>query len=417
MTPSPRAARTAYRSLLRGAAPLITAGLWRRSRREGGRRFFRQRRGRDHPVRPDRPLWLHAASVGEVRTAAPLIEAILASPRRPELVLTTATATGATTTAHLFGGRLEHAYLPVDLPGPVERFLDAIRPCAAVVLETELWPNLFAAARRRDIPLVIAHGRLSRRSAEASPWVRALQAQALESVQRVLARSAGDATRFAALGVPAERIQTVGSLKWAPPAAGAEPITLGRPTVVAASTHHDEEHQLARAWARCAADDGPLLVLVPRHPHRGAGIAGELRARGWSVARRAAGEAPGEASIYVADTLGELDGFLAAADVVFVGGSLIPHGGQNVVEPARLGRAVVFGPSMENFAEESRQLLEAGGARRVADEEELAEVLAELLASPEERQALGRRAASTVRAAGNVVDDYLAALRPLWAAG
>ncbi len=400
------AIRWLYNALLAAVSPALVAWLAAQARRGGGARFFTERLGHHSPV-AGRPLWIHCASVGEVRTARPLIAAIRA--RRPELPLlvTTATTTGAAMVERIADNKISHAYLPVDWPGAVRRFVRAVKPMGAVIMETELWPNLLRAVSRQGCPVVLANGRLSRRSVDAAAVARKLQAEALGHVGLVLARSPEDAERFVALGVDRGRLRTLGSLKLASP--GGEPPVpkdFGRPFMVAASTHEDEEQRIAKAWA---AADGPswgLLVIVPRHPQRGPGIRQGLSGAGLKVALRSAGEPWEGANVYVADTLGELDEFMAGAALVFVGGSLIPHGGQNVVEPARLGRAVLFGPHMDNFAEETRLLLDAGGARRVTDNGDLVQALRHLLADPDRRLRMGEAAAAAVANARDVAGLY-----------
>ena len=409
--------RAVYTGTLYALSPVLLAWLLRTARRRGSRRLPRERLGRYRPCdarlgqRPS--LWLHCASVGEVRTAAPLVRTL--AQRRPELplVVTTATPTGAETAERTLGAVAEHAYQPIDWPGAVARFLRAFRPGAAVILETEIWPNLFAAVQRRGIPLILANARLSSRSLNAPAIIRRLQASALARVDAVLARSGEDARRFRGLGVAAERIRTLGSLKLAASSAPpAEPFPFGRPTVLAASTHDDEELRIAAAWARARSERSVprLLVIAPRHPERGASIRDALRRAGYRVALRSAGEDWAQAEIYVADTLGELEQLMAAAELVIVGGSLVPRGGQNLVEPARLGRPILFGPYMANFAEESERLLAAGGARRVLDEADLQQAVKELFRDAQSRRQLGEHAAAAVVAAQDIAGLYADAI-------
>ena len=400
------AVRWLYNTLLTAVSPVLAGMLFMQARRGGGGRFLRERFGRHRPM-DGRPLWVHCASVGEVRTARPLLAAIRA--RRPELPLlvTTATTTGAAMVERIGDPGIFHAYLPVDWPRAVRRFFRAVRPRGAVIMETELWPNLLRAAALHGCPVILANARLSRRSVDAAAVARKLQAEALRNINRVLARSEEDAARFLALGVDPARLQTLGSLKLAEPGGTpAAPMDLGRPFLVAASTHEDEELRVAEAWAAVSGPSWGLLVIAPRHPQRGPRICHSLLGTGLKVALRSAGEPWQDADIYVADTLGELEEFMAGAELVFVGGSLIPHGGQNIVEPARLGRPVLFGPYMENFAEESRLLLNAGGARRVAGNSDLVSALRHLLADPEQRRAMGEAAAAAVASANDVAGAY-----------
>ncbi len=406
--------RMIYTVLLYSLAPLIMAWLLRGARRCGSSRYFRERRGRYASSLARPPLWLHCASVGEVRTAAPLVHKIAA--RRPHLplLITTATATGAETAERILPSGAQHAYLPFDWPGAVRRFLRAFRPLGAAILETEVWPNLYAATAQQKIPLLLVNARLSERSVNGPALVRRLQSGALAHADAVLARSDQDAQRFRILGVPSARLQVLGSLKMAPPAQPMpDALDLGRPTVVAASTHDDEELRIARAWRAARSSNlqvPPLLVVVPRHPERGPAIRNVLRQAGFSTALRSAGEDVRNASVYVADTLGELERFMAATTLVIIGGSLIRHGGQNLLEPARLRRPILFGPYMSNFVEESERLLAAGGAQRFLDEPDLSHAIGELARDPAARRQLADQAAATVQAAHDTAELYADAI-------
>lgn len=360
-----------------------------------------------------RPIWLHCASVGEIRTAAPLVSTI--NQQRPDipLLVTTATATGAETARNKLPAGTFHAYQPIDWPGAVNRFLDTYHPRLAVILETEIWPNLFFAIKRHGIPLLLANARLSTRSIEVPALVRRLQASALTRVDVVLARSTEDAKRFSKLGVDPAHIQALGSLKLANfESTQVEPIPLGRKAILAASTHDDEEQRIAMAWAASRHEQHvpQLLVIAPRHPERGPRIRDSLKRSGFSVALRSAHEDWQDAQIYIADTIGELESFMAAAQLVIIGGSLVDRGGQNLVEPARLGLPILFGPHMDNFAEESEKLRSAGGAQRFLNDTDLQRAIIELFRDPEGRQRLGDNAAATVAAAQDIATLYAEAL-------
>lgn len=325
-------------------------------------------------------LWLHAASVGETLSVLPVLEALAARDPAPRLLLTTGTVTSAAllerrAAALLAGGALVHRFAPLDVPAWAERFLEGWRPDAAAFVESELWPNLIAAARRRGVPLALVNARLSPRSFRRWRLARGLARRLLSAFTLVLAQSEGDAARLAALGAPEPRC--LGNLKAAAPPLPADPEALaalraavaGRPVLLAASTHPGEEAILAAAHARAAAAlPGLLSVVVPRHAERGPAIAAEIARLGLPVLRRAEGGAlpgPGTA-VYLADTMGELGLFYRLAGVALVGGSLVPHGGQNPLEPARLGCPVLLGPHTWNFEEPVARLLQAGAARRVA---------------------------------------------------
>ncbi|MEF8982619.1 3-deoxy-D-manno-octulosonic acid transferase [Thiohalorhabdus sp.] len=402
-------ATTLYRQLTRLVLPLAGAhALWRAAR-DGGGRYLRQRLGRGRPAGPF-ALWVHCASVGEVQAAAPLVAALAERVQGPVL-MTTNTPTGAAVAARELPAAVTHAYLPLDAPGPVRRFLDAVQPRCALVLETEIWPNLFAACGGRGLPLALVNGRLSPRTIRAPAWLRRALSRALDAVSLCLARSEADAGRFRELGLAAERVRVAGNLKYArrPAVSGSvEGPGLARPYVLAASTREGEEALVAAAW-EAAETDGRLLVVAPRHPERRDAIRRDLGER--QVAVRSRGdEVTAATEVYLADTLGELAGFMAHADLVFMGGSLVPRGGHNLLEPAALGCAIVTGPHTDNFAEEAAALAAAGGLVEVADADGLAGALTGLLADPDRRRALGEAARAAVAERAEVLDHYLEVL-------
>ncbi len=394
------------------ALPLIVYTLWQAVRLRDAR-YLRERLG--FPRRAGRAdgIWMHAASVGEVNAAVPLLHALHTRYPQLPLTLSTVTPTGARVAARRLPAAIEHRYLPLDWPGAVRRFLAAVQPRCALIMETELWPQLFRACAARGIPVLMINARLSSRTLQAPHWLCATYCHALEQVQAVLAKSAPDAERFRKLGAPAERVRTVGNIKYAPePGTAAAPIELGRRYVLAASTHDDEELQLTRAWQRCA-NRARLLVIVPRHPQRLTTILQQLRPFTPHIAVRSRGAKVGpQTAIYIADTVGELGGFIAGAEFVFMGGSLVPRGGHNILEVARAGKAVLFGPHMHNFREEARLFLDAGAALQVADEKALQATLERLLHAPEQAQRLGARARDLLAERGRVLETYLEALAP-----
>jgi 3-deoxy-D-manno-octulosonic-acid transferase len=403
-----------YRLLLRLLAPAILGlNAWQ-ALHARQLRLFQQRLGVGLPQRNDRPLWLHAASVGEILAARPLITGLHARFPQLPLVVTTTTSTGAEITIRHLPAEVQHVFLPVDWPGAVDRFLRALQPRGALIMETELWPNLFTAIARHDLPLVVVNGRLSPRTRNATSWVHRLYALSLQNVSAVLARSADDADAYIRLGVPADRVRTLGNIKFASAAnMYIQAIDPGRPFVLAASTHDDEEQQIAHTW-RQIDRRSRLLVIAPRHPRRREAILQQLAQTGLTVAVRSRGDAvKPDTDIYLADTLGELEGFMAGADSVFMGGSLVPRGGHNILEPARLGRPVLFGPHMANFADEAQWLLQAKGAEQVADAQALATTWANWLTQPATASRIGTRAREAMSAQATVLDDYLQAVTTL----
>jgi 3-deoxy-D-manno-octulosonic-acid transferase len=344
-------------------------------------------------------LWLHAVSVGEVNAAIPLVDALRAShPQRP-LLVTTTTPTGSARVRALWGEAVLHVYLPYDLPGAVRNFLDHFRPAIALVMETEIWPNLFAELQRRGVPTIIANARLSERSLQAYRPIAPLVRITMETIDHVAAQSEADAARYRKLGAPAERVHATGNLKYdlALPgqlATQAREWRAGwgeRPVWIAASTHPEEEQAVLQAQrVVLAAFPNALMLWAPRHPERfGAAASASARA-GFRVAtRRHEGLPAADTEVFVVDTLGELMAFYAAADVAFVGGSLQEVGGHNLLEPAALGVPALVGPHTFNFAEITELLLDTGAVQRIADAEGLGAKLCELLHAPQERARRG----------------------------
>jgi 3-deoxy-D-manno-octulosonic-acid transferase len=420
---------------LAGYLPVYLA----RRRRQGALAGLAQRLGRFEPGLPPEPrCWVHAVSVGEAVAAAPLVEAIRARWPRLAVVMTTVTPTGARVVRDRLAGRAAHRYFPVDLPGAVRRALDAVRPRFFIGLETELWPNFYAALGTRRIPAMVANGRISDRSYRGYRRVRFAIAPALVRVTAFGMQTRLDADRIVALGAPADRVVVTGPLK-----ADAEPPadeasagwseTLGlapdQPVWVAGSTHRGEDDAVLQAFRAAAARvKGLRLVLAPRHPERVPEVERLLAQHGLPALRRstlpsALGDRPGagagrgalssEPPVVVVDTVGELASIYGAADVVFVGGSLVPAGGHNMLEPALRRKPVLFGPHVENFRDSADLLVEAGGAMMVADADDLGQRLAELLASPDRRRAMGEAAAEAVSRRRGALRETMALVEKL----
>jgi 3-deoxy-D-manno-octulosonic-acid transferase len=402
-----------YRLLLTVLTPLLAAhSIWQ-GLRSDNLRLARQRLGKQLPQRNDRPLWLHMASVGEVNAARPLIEALHQHYPQLPLIVSTFTASGADTCIRRLPAGIEHFFLPLDFKSAIQHCLAHIRPRALFILETEIWPHLYAECRENNVPLIIINGRLSRRTLNKPAWVRSIYQQTLCNVTQVLARSDADNQHFQALGIPADKIETLGNLKLARPenSVPIPNILLPRPWVLAASTHADEEIQISRAWLNAGLDRDYLLVIVPRHPHRGETLIKQFRNMGMKCALRSI-EQPvtQDTQIYFADTFGELPSFIAGAALVFVGGSLIPRGGQNILEVAQLGKVALFGPHMDNFRDESELLLNNQAAVQVTNYDELIGKIGELLASPNKLIAMGQAARQTLNKHSDVTERYLHAL-------
>ena len=414
-----------YRSAGRLASPLADLAL-RLRERTGKEDPARRRERRGVPSRPrpaGRLVWVHAASVGETLAVIDLVERLVASGT-PVLV-TSGTVTSAAIAAERLPAGALHQYVPVDVAPWVERFLDHWRPDLAVFVESEIWPATIRALDRRGIPRVLVNARVSERSARRWHRLDGLPHALFGGFALALAQSDADAERLAGLGV--SRVLATGNLKFDRPPLPVDEAelarlgtTLGaRPVWVAASTHDGEEAIAATVHARLRSRlAGLLTVIAPRHPRRGDEIAATLAAAGLRVARRSRAETPvGATDVYLADTIGEMGLVYRLAPIAFVGGSLVPHGGQNPIEPARLGVAVLHGAAVRNFADLFRDLDESGGARRVADAEELAATVAALLADEPARTALVERAHAVVARSTGALDRTLAALAPWLAAG
>lgn len=409
-----------YRGLTAVAAPAVALLLKVRAA-EGKEDSVRlgERWGHASLPRPaGRLVWLHAASVGEATSVLPLIGRLVASAR----VLVT---TGTVTSARLMAERLPqgafHQFAPVDVPRAVGRFLDHWRPDLGIWVESELWPNMILGAEAHGVPLALVQGRMSEDSFKGWGRTGGFARRLLSAFRVLLAQTETDAERFRALGAAATRM--VGNLKFVAqplPADEAETARLarlfaGRPIWCAASTHETEERAIGRIHAALARRHPRLLtVIVPRHPNRGAAVAEQLRADGLTLARRSLRETPDLAvGIYLADTLGELGLFYRLASFVFVGGSLIPHGGQNPLEAARLDRAVLHGPSMFNFEDAVAVLRKAGASEQIADEAALTTAADRLLADPGEAARRGKAAGEVARAGAAALDAVEAALASL----
>jgi 3-deoxy-D-manno-octulosonic-acid transferase len=381
--------------------------LWRGLRYPAYWRRWPERFGFIERV-PGRTIWVHAVSVGEVRSAAPLIEALVERYAGHRVIVTTMTPTGSEQVTELFGDRVGHCYVPYDFPDAVRRFLDRAHPEVAVIAETEFWPNLFAACARRGIPLLLVNGRVSLASLRGYLRVPRIARRMLENAQLLCVQTRTDAQRLRNLGAPEHLIKVTGNLKFdvelpADLLEQCEQLRAEwgrqRPVWIAASTHGGEEKQVLEAFA-LLRQVWPklLLVLVPRHPERFGYVARLCRRFGFRVAlrSRASGPLPAGTDVLVGDTMGELQRLYAAADVAFVGGSLVPRGGQNLLEACAVKVPAIFGPYMFHFEEISAMALERGAGRQVRDSRELAEAVALYLEQPELRRAAGRAAYTLV---------------------
>ncbi len=348
-------------------------------------------------------LWVHAVSVGEVNAAEPLIKALQRDYPEAPVVITTVTPTGTARVQQLFGDSVFHVFLPYDLPFAVRRFMNRIRPRLALIVETEIWPNLYFACRRRGIPLMIVNARLSARSMRGYRPLRALLRSALRCVDRIAAQSRTDAARYRLLGADPQKILVSGNMKFDMPipeaalavgAAMRQQWGARRPVWIAASTHEGEELAVFEAHLKVLQRlPDALLLLAPRHPERFRLVEHAARSLGFRVATRSADGVPAAAhQVCVIDAMGQLMPFFAGSDVAFVGGSLVPIGGHNVLEPAALSVPVLVGPHTFNFEEITRSLIDQGGAELVRDSARLGPDVLRLLLDAARREQMGEAA-------------------------
>lgn len=413
-----RAALALYGGLGRIAEPAMGAILERRAKRgreSDGRRG--ERFGIAGSPRPAGPLvWVHAASVGETMSVLPLFARL--DERGLGILLTTGTVTSAMIAERSLGKGAIHQYVPIDTPGAVTRFLDHWRPDLAIFTESELWPTILRTLRERSVRLVLVNARLSSRSSRRWGLVPPAARAVLGLVDLVLAQTIADAKRFRALGAP--KVEVCGNLKFDAPPPSADPVAVetlrsaigGRPVFFAASTHPGEDAIVIAAHAIMARDLPSLLTIIaPRHPERGAEVAAAVAAAGRNPALRSEGAAiKPETEIYVADTIGEMGLWYRLASAAFLGGSLAPHGGQNPIEPAKLGVPIVHGPHIGNFADVYQALTDAGAVTKTVDAQSLAEGVSRMLADTAEAERAAREARACVERSTGAVERTLAAL-------
>jgi len=379
--------------------------LWRARKQPEYLRYLGERFGFYRSPAATAPvIWIHAVSVGETRAAQPLIKALRERYPTARILLTHTTPTGRATSEALFAAAVERVYLPYDLPWAVRRFLNHFRPQIGLLMETELWPNLVAACRSRQVPLLLVNARLSEKSARRYARLAALTRETLTGLTAIAAQSDADGARLKALGAP--RVEVVGNLKFdVTPPAKLEDFRsrLGaRRVFLCASTREGEEALILDAWSKASSADtlklgaggtatsAPLLVIVPRHPQRFDEVAKQIEARGLQFQRRSDERSVAATTkVWLGDSMGELLAYYAAADVAFVGGSLLDYGCQNLIEACAMGVPVLIGPSTFNFAEAARNALDCGAARQCADAHELVAVALGLLADEKLRREMG----------------------------
>ena len=402
--------RTFYSALWYLLLPFLFLRLWLRGRQAPAyRQRWKERMAWGYrPGTLKNSLWVHAVSVGETLAAVPMIERLLADYPDTPLLVTTTTPTGSERVKALFGDRVTHVYCPWELPTALNRFLRAFDPKTVVVLETELWPNLCAAVKRHGAKLMLMNGRLSEKSYRGYSKFPRLVRPMMARFDALAVQTPVERERYVALGAWPERVHAIGSVKFdmslddtVRQAAGDLRAAIGeRPVWIAASTHPGEDEPvLAAHKALLGAAPQTLLVLVPRHPERFDSVAQLVRQQGLDLARRSKQDTiAADTQVYLADTMGELLMLFGVADVAFVGGSLVPVGGHNLLEPAGWGKPVLTGPHLHNFTAISNLLDDAGALTLVDNADALAIALQGLFRHPERRQSQGQAAAAVVDA-------------------
>lgn len=371
------------------------------------------------PQRLEKCIWIHAASVGETLAAIPLVKALQAQYPNLPILITNMTITGSVRTRASFGDSVLNAYVPYDLPDAIARFLKRVNPVVVIMMETELWPNIIFVCQKNNIPVVVANARLSEKSAAGYQRVASVTRKMFGAIHTVAVQTQVEAERFIALGVPESRAVVTGSIKFdievSPEllAKGTELRTqLGRERLVwiAASTHQGEEEIVLAAHKRiCESLPQALLILVPRHPERFDGVFNLAQQQGLSVIRRSLHAAcTTDTQVYLGDTMGELLLLYSASDVAFVAGSFAPVGGHNMLEAAVLGKPIIVGPQLFNFAEISEKLIMANGMKKVLDADALAAEVLHLFQDSVYRQTVGVNAQGVVDANRGAVAKHMA---------
>ena len=401
--------RRIYSFILYLIVPFVVLRLfWLGFRNPDYRRRWKERFGfPDKITSHDKLIWLHAVSVGEVQASRPLVNCLLEEYSDYKILITTMTPTGADSVKQYFGDDVRHLYLPYDLPVSIKHFISVIEPSILIVMETELWPNLFHYCHEKNIPVIVVNARMSEKSAKGYQRFSSFTRSTFENISLVVAQGKKDAERMIALGADEDKVIVTGNLKFdihLPHSVTEQAqalrryLSVNRPVWIAASTHEGEEKIILEAFEKVLQQQPHcLLVIVPRHPERSTSV-GELCAkRNLKVLSKSDNrECDKDVKVFILDTLGELPMYYAAADVAFVGGSLTKTGGHNMLEPACLGLPVIMGPHVFNFQEISQLLLDEGAAWKVTNADELSTRVSSLLGDANLRHSVGERGRAIV---------------------
>jgi 3-deoxy-D-manno-octulosonic-acid transferase len=397
---------TIYTALLWLFQPVYIARLyWRGRKNPGYRQRWRERIGHITPPKQPGSLWIHAVSVGETQAIAPFIEHLLDKQPNQSIHLSNSTPTGSAQARRLFGERVQHSYLPYDLPSYIRRILRTLQPSAILLVETELWPNLLRESARQQIPVTLVNARLSTRSQRGYQRLAYLTGETVARLHSVAAQTKADAQRLHSLGIPWEKIEVTGNLKYDQPNPDPKKAQALRkswptgPIWIAASTHEGEDQIILTAHTKLRQQHpNALLILVPRHPERFNTVAALIQQSEHQYVRRSEGTKPNSTtSVYLGDTMGELNSLIGTADIAYIGGSLVNTGGHNMLEAVAQGIPVCYGPHTYNFAQMAKQLLENGAAQLVTDANSLANTLHHWLNNPPARATASQIGQDTVR--------------------
>jgi len=404
-----------YRVLSFLLGPAAFGHVVYRSFKDGGRRYFLQRLGLSYPLAKTPSILVHCASVGELSAARPLLSELCRRLPDHQLVISTNTPTAARLASGLSHQGVMHVYMPLDYPFAVSKLLSRIHPSSVLILETEIWPTLLFQTAKKRIATAIINGRLSSRTLRVHRLLRNEYRSSLRNLAAILARSEEDRLKFLELGAESRTTHTVGNLKYAAARTGMrpQPTAIRRPFVLAASTHEGEELQLVHHLPLLKQNNF-LLVIAPRYPARGKQLCHQLQQKNLHVDMRSRQDRVSDRTdVYIVDTLGELDSYLNEAVLVFMGGSLIPRGGHNILEPAGFGKCTIVGPHMDNFSLETRELMQAGGIIQVSDNLDLGVQLARLVNDNRTRDHYGANAQQFIQQNSPVLGHYMKHLQPL----
>ncbi len=416
--------RALYSLLLVLARPFVMLRLRLRGRKEPGyRERVAERLGYVDHLKGARPLWIHAVSAGETIAAVPLIEQLLTRYPDVPLLVTSMTPAGSGEVKRRLGDRVLHCYLPYDFADAVRRFFERVGPRGLILVETELWPNLLRAASEAGIPIALVNGRLSKRSAKGYGRIGPLTRGMLESMDVIGCQSDAHRERFIALGAPAERVRALGSVKYDVRLMDAQRDAaqkqrqsfgwLDHPVVIAASTHPGEEEQVLECWSRVRQQfANPRLLLVPRHPVRAVAVL-DLVTKAGLMGQRLSALDSAAPEVVIGDTMGSLLTLYGTADVAFVGGSLVAHGGHNPIEPALWGVPVVTGPDITNFEDVYADFRGANALAEVSGPEALANTVIEWFRAPKAAKVIGARGQTLVHEKRGALERTLGALEPM----